>query len=206
MALGKRRLKSHAFDFFHAGKRGSWTFGQLLKKPLDTSLVIRNILPVEVTYFDGKGKLIVTGQLGDVMKESTEIALDYVKSKAVEFKIDPAFFDKHDIHIHCPEGAVPKDGPSAGVTLTTALVSAITRMPVHANLAMTGEVTLRGNVLPIGGLREKSLAAHRSGISTVIIPKNNVKDLDEVPEIVKNDIHFIPVETVDQVIQEALVR
>ncbi|MFR0980976.1 MAG: S16 family serine protease, partial [Holdemania filiformis] len=120
--------------------------------------------------------------------------------------IDPAFFDKHDIHIHCPEGAVPKDGPSAGVTLTTALVSAITRMPVHANLAMTGEVTLRGNVLPIGGLREKSLAAHRSGISTVIIPKNNVKDLDEVPEIVKNDIHFIPVETVDQVIQEALVR
>ena len=165
-----------------------------------------DILPVEVTYFDGKGKLIVTGQLGDVMKESTEIALDYVKSKAVEFKIDPAFFDKHDIHIHCPEGAVPKDGPSAGVTLTTALVSAITRMPVHANLAMTGEVTLRGNVLPIGGLREKSLAAHRSGISTVIIPKNNVKDLDEVPEIVKNDIHFIPVETVDQVIQEALVR
>ena len=140
------------------------------------------------------------------MKESTEIALDYVKSKAVEFEIDPAFFDKHDIHIHCPEGAVPKDGPSAGVTLTTALVSAITRMPVHANLAMTGEVTLRGNVLPIGGLREKSLAAHRSGISTVIIPKNNVKDLDEVPEIVKNDIHFIPVETVDQVIQEALVR
>ena len=101
---------------------------------------------------------------------------------------------------------MPKDGPSAGVTLTTALVSAITRMPVHANLAMTGEVTLRGNVLPIGGLREKSLAAHRSGISTVIIPKNNVKDLDEVPEIVKNDIHFIPVETVDQVIQEALVR
>ena len=165
-----------------------------------------DILPVEVTYFDGKGKLIVTGQLGDVMKESTEIALDYIKSRAVEYKIDPAFFDKHDIHIHCPEGAVPKDGPSAGVTLTTALVSAITRHPVHANLAMTGEVTLRGNVLPIGGLREKSLAAHRSGISTVIIPKNNVKDLDEVPETVKNDIHFIPVETVDQVIQEALVR
>ena len=161
-----------------------------------------DILPVEVTYFDGKGKLIVTGQLGDVMKESTEIALDYVKSKAVEFKIDPAFFDKHDIHIHCPEGAVPKDGPSAGVTLTTALVSAITRMPVHANLAMTGEVTLRGNVLPIGGLREKSLAAHRSGISTVIIPKNNVKDLDEVPEIVKNDIHFIPVETVDRLLRK----
>lgn len=165
-----------------------------------------DILPVEVTYFDGKGKLIVTGQLGDVMKESTEIALDYVKSKAQDYAIDPAFFDKHDIHIHCPEGAVPKDGPSAGVTLTTALVSAITKKAVHANLAMTGEVTLRGNVLPIGGLREKSLAAHRSGISTVIIPKNNVKDLDEVPEVVRQDIHFIPVETVDQVIQEALVK
>lgn len=165
-----------------------------------------DILPVEVTYFDGKGKLIVTGQLGDVMKESTEIALDYVKSKAQDYAIDPAFFDKHDIHIHCPEGAVPKDGPSAGVTLTTALVSAITKKAVHANLAMTGEVTLRGNVLPIGGLREKSLAAHRSGISTVIIPKNNVKDLDDVPEVVRQDIHFIPVETVDQVIQEALVK
>lgn len=165
-----------------------------------------DILPVEVTCFDGKGKLIVTGQLGDVMKESTEIALDYVKSKASDYHIDPGFFEQHDIHIHCPEGAVPKDGPSAGVTLTTALVSAITQKAVQADLAMTGEVTLRGNVLPIGGLREKSLAAHRSGISTVIIPKNNVKDLDEVPDTVKNDIRFIPVETVDQVIREALVR
>lgn len=165
-----------------------------------------DILPVEVTYFDGKGKLIVTGQLGDVMKESTEIALDYIKSKADLYNIDPVFFEKHDIHIHCPEGAVPKDGPSAGVTLTTALVSAITKKAVHANLAMTGEVTLRGNVLPIGGLREKSLAAHRSGISTIIFPKNNVKDLDEVPDVVKQAIRFIPVETVDQVIHEALVQ
>lgn len=162
-------------------------------------------LPVEVTYFDGKGRLVVTGQLGDVMKESTEIALDYVKSHAKQFKIDVKFFETHDIHIHVPEGAVPKDGPSAGVTLTTALVSALTNQKVKKDIAMTGEVTLRGNVLPIGGLREKSLAAHRVGIKTIIIPKGNMKDMDEIPEIVKNDVTYIPVENVDQVIKEALI-
>ena len=114
-----------------------------------------DVLPVEVTYFEGKGKLNVTGQLGKVMTESTEIALDYIKSNAKKLKIDPKFFDSNDIHIHVPEGAVPKDGPSAGVTITTALVSAITNTPVKADLAMTGEVTLRGHVLAIGGLREK---------------------------------------------------
>ena len=165
-----------------------------------------DILPIEVNYFDGKGKLVVTGQLGDVMKESTEIALDYIKANAKKFNIDPKFFETHDIHIHCPEGAVPKDGPSAGVTLTTALVSAITKIPVKADIAMTGEVTLRGNVLPIGGLKEKSLAAHRSGIKTIFIPKGNIKDLDDVPEEVKNDVKYIPVEKVDQVIKEALVK
>ncbi len=165
-----------------------------------------DVLPVEVTYFDGKGKLNVTGQLGKVMSESTEIALDYIKSNAKKLKIDPKFFDTHDIHIHVPEGAVPKDGPSAGVTLTTALVSAITETPVQANLAMTGEVTLRGHVLPIGGLREKSLAAHRVGITNIVIPKNNVKDLDELPDVVKKSIKFIPVENVDQVLKEALVK
>lgn len=162
-------------------------------------------LPVEVTYFEGKGRLVVTGQLGDVMKESTEIALDYVKSHAKQFKIDVKFFETHDIHIHVPEGAVPKDGPSAGVTLTTALVSALTNQKVKKDIAMTGEVTLRGNVLPIGGLREKSLAAHRVGIKTIIIPKGNMKDMDEIPEIVKNDVTYIPVENVDQVIKEALI-
>lgn len=165
-----------------------------------------DVLPVEVTTFDGKGKLIVTGQLGDVMKESTSIALDYVKSNASRYNIDSKFFDNHDIHIHVPEGAVPKDGPSAGVTLTTALVSVLTNRPVSADLAMTGEVTLRGNVLPIGGLREKSMAAHRCGISTIVIPKNNMKDLDEIPDVVKNTIRFVPVETVDQVIAEALEK
>lgn len=164
-----------------------------------------DVLPVEVTYFDGSGKFIVTGQLGDVMKESTSIALDYIKSNAKKYKIDPKFFDTHDIHVHVPEGAVPKDGPSAGVTLTTALVSAITATPVHSNLAMTGEVTLRGHVLAIGGLREKSLAAHRVGIRKVIIPKSNLKDLDEIPETVKNDITFVPVESMEQVLKEALV-
>ncbi len=165
-----------------------------------------DVLSIEVNYFAGKGRLVMTGKLGDVMKESAEIALDYVKAHANEFGIDPEFFDKHDIHIHVPEGAVPKDGPSAGVTLTTALVSVLTNHAVRADLAMTGEVTLRGNVLPIGGLREKSLAAHRVGIKTILIPKANERDLDDVPSAVKESVEFIPVDNVKQVLKEALVR
>ena len=165
-----------------------------------------DVLPVEVTSFEGKGRLIVTGQLGSVMKESTEIALGYVKSNAKKYGIDPKFFESNDIHIHVPEGAVPKDGPSAGITLTTALVSALTHIPVHSDLAMTGEVTLRGNVLPIGGLKEKSLAAHRVGITKILIPKLNAKDLDELPKIVKENITFVPVESMEQVLKEALVK
>lgn len=165
-----------------------------------------DVLQVEVNYFEGKGKLIITGQLGDVMKESAEIALDYVKANAKKYGIDIKFFETHDIHIHVPEGAVPKDGPSAGVTLTTALVSALTGTPVYANLAMTGEVTLRGNVLPIGGLKEKSLAAHRSGIKKICIPKANVKDLDEIPKEVRDSITYVPCERVDQVLKEALIK
>ena len=165
-----------------------------------------DVLSVEVNYFEGKGSLIMTGKLGDVMKESAEIALDYVKAHAKEYDIDSKFFSSHDIHIHVPEGAVPKDGPSAGVTLTTALVSALSDKPVHSDLAMTGEVTLRGNVLPIGGLREKSLAAHRAGIKKILIPKANVRDLDDVPEAVKESITFVPVETMAQVLKEAIVR
>lgn len=163
-------------------------------------------LPVEVTTFEGKGRLILTGKLGDVMKESSEIALGFVKSHAQEFKIDPKFFESHDIHLHVPEGAVPKDGPSAGVTMTTAIVSALTHTPVYANLAMTGEVTLRGNVLPIGGLKEKSLAAHRVGIEKILIPHLNLKDLDEVPQVVKDHIQFVPVTNVMQVLEHALVK
>ena len=165
-----------------------------------------DVLQIEVNYFDGKGNFVVTGQLGDVMKESAKIALDYIKSNAKKFGIDPVFFEKHDIHIHVPEGAVPKDGPSAGVTLTTAIVSALTNQKVRANIAMTGEVTLRGNVLPIGGLKEKSLAAHRSGITTILFPKANIKDLEEVPTVVKEAIEFIPVEQVDAVLKHALVK
>ena len=132
-------------------------------------------------------------------------AISYIRSVSDQFNIDREFFEKNDIHIHIPEGAVPKDGPSAGVTLTTALISALTKHPVKSDLAMTGEVTLRGNVLPIGGLKEKSLAAHRSGIKKIVIPKANIKDLDDVPQTVKDDVVFIPVERVDQVIKEALV-
>lgn len=165
-----------------------------------------DILQIEVNYFEGKGKLIITGQLGDVMKESAEIALDYVKSNAKKFGIDVKFFETHDIHIHVPEGAVPKDGPSAGVTLTTAFVSALTNKSVDANCAMTGEVTLRGNVLPIGGLREKSIAANRSGITKVFIPKGNVKDIDELPDIVKENITFMPVDKVDTILKEAIIH
>lgn len=165
-----------------------------------------DVLSVEVTSFEGKGRLIITGQLGDVMKESAEIAFGYVKSNARRLEIDPKFFEEHDVHIHVPEGAVPKDGPSAGVTLTTAIVSALTHRAVYADLAMTGEVTLRGNVLPIGGLKEKSLAAHRCGIRKVLIPKLNMKDMEDIPQIVKDHITFIPVETMDQVLAEALVH
>lgn len=165
-----------------------------------------DVLQIEVTQFEGKGKLVITGQLGDVMKESASIAYDYVRANAKKFKIKPDVFDKTDVHIHVPEGAVPKDGPSAGVTLTTALVSLFTGTPVKADLAMTGEVTLRGNVLPIGGLKEKSMAAHRCGISTIVIPKANVKDLDDVPQAVKDAVIFIPAEKISQVLDAALVK
>lgn len=165
-----------------------------------------DVLQIEVNHFEGKGKLILTGQLGDVMKESASIAYDYVRANCKKYKIKPDVFEKSDIHIHVPEGAVPKDGPSAGVTLTTALVSSLSNTPVKSNLAMTGEVTLRGNVLPIGGLKEKSMAAHRCGITTVVIPKANVKDLDDIPATVKESVNFIPVERVSQVLDVALVK
>lgn len=165
-----------------------------------------DVLQIECTSFEGKGKLVITGQLGDVMKESASIAFDYVRANAKKFKIDPEVFEKTDVHIHVPEGAVPKDGPSAGITLTTALVSLFTNTPVKADLAMTGEVTLRGHVLPIGGLKEKSMAAHRCGISTIVIPKANVKDLDDVPQLVKDSVTFIPAEKIFQVLDAALVK
>jgi ATP-dependent Lon protease len=150
--------------------------------------------------------LVLTGKLGDVMKESAMAALSYVKSHYKEFGIDPKVFAENDIHIHVPEGAVPKDGPSAGVTLTTAITSALTNRKVSPYLGMTGEVTLRGQVLPIGGLREKSIAAVRTGLKKILIPKENERDLDEVPQEVKDVLEIVPVHHVSEVLDIALEK
>lgn len=162
-------------------------------------------LQIEVSLAPGKGKLVLTGKLGDVMKESAQAAFSYVRSSAEKFGIDPMFHEKYDIHIHVPEGAVPKDGPSAGVTITTALVSALTGKPVRREVGMTGEVTLRGRVLAIGGLKEKTLSAHRAGLTTIIMPKDNERDLDDIPESVREELTFIPVTHVDEVLKNAIV-
>ncbi|WP_106496996.1 endopeptidase La [Lentibacillus sp. Marseille-P4043] len=162
-------------------------------------------LSIEVSHYPGKGKLTLTGKLGDVMRESAQAAFSYIRSKAEELQIEPDFYEKYDIHIHVPEGAVPKDGPSAGITMATALVSALSGRAVKKEVAMTGEITLRGRVLPIGGLKEKSLSAHRAGITTIIIPAENKKDIDDIPESVRNDLTFIPVDHLDAVLKHALV-
>lgn len=163
-------------------------------------------LSVEVSIFKGTGKLTLTGKLGDVMKESAQAAFSYIRSRADDWQIDPQFYEKNDIHIHIPEGAIPKDGPSAGITMATALVSALTGIPVSKAVAMTGEITLRGRVLPIGGLKEKALGAHRAGIKHIIIPKENEKDLEEIPKSVRRDLTFTPVNHMDDVLKLALVR
>ncbi len=163
-----------------------------------------DILPIEVTHFAGKGGLVLTGKLGDVMKESATIALDYVRANAGKYGIDNKVFAENDIHIHVPEGAVPKDGPSAGVAITTAIISCLTNKPVDNNVAMTGEVTLRGNALPIGGLREKSLAALRSGIKTIVVPKDNKNAVEELPDEVKKGLNIVFMETVDDAVKVAI--
>ena len=163
-----------------------------------------DILPIEVNYFPGKGGLILTGKLGDVMKESASIALDYIRANANKYEIDSKIFSENDIHIHVPEGAVPKDGPSAGIAITTAIISCLTGKAVDNNVAMTGEVTLRGHALPIGGLREKSLAALRSGIKTIIVPNENKKSVDELPKEVKDSINIIYMNNVDDALKVAI--
>ena len=162
-------------------------------------------LVIEVTVMPGSGKLTLTGKLGDVMKESAQAAFSYTRSKAIELGIDPGFHEKNDIHIHIPEGAIPKDGPSAGITIATALISALTNRYVNKEVAMTGEITLRGRVLPIGGLKEKSLAAHRAGIRKVLLPKENERDLRDIPDSVRHDMQFFPVSHMDEVLQHALL-
>lgn len=162
-------------------------------------------LLIEVTVVQGTGKLTLTGQLGDVMKESAQAAFSYTRSKAEELGLAPDFHEKNDIHIHIPEGAIPKDGPSAGITIATALISALTKRYVSKHVAMTGEITLRGRVLPIGGLKEKSLAAHRAGYKKILMPKDNERDLKDIPESVRNDVEFVPVSHMDQVLKHALV-
>ena len=162
------------------------------------------MLRVEVAVLDGTGKLELTGSLGDVMKESAHAALTYTRSVASEYGISSDFYQKKDIHIHVPEGAVPKDGPSAGVTMMTALVSALANIPVRRDVAMTGEITLRGNVLPIGGLKEKTMAAYAAGVTTVCIPADNMGDLDEIDPAAREHLTFVPCRKAADVLNVAL--
>ncbi len=163
------------------------------------------LLATEVTVMPGKGKLIITGKLGDVMQESVQAAMSYVRSRAAMLNLDKDFYHKVDVHVHIPEGAIPKDGPSAGITIATSIASALTRRPARSDLAMTGEITLRGRVLPIGGLKEKALAAHRADIETVLIPTENEKDIREVPLQVQKKVKLVLVEHMDEVLNRALL-
>ncbi|MCP4717707.1 MAG: endopeptidase La, partial [Deltaproteobacteria bacterium] len=163
------------------------------------------LLVIEVTVMPGKGELIITGKLGDVMKESARAAMTYVRSRGARLGLPRDFYQRIDLHIHVPEGAIPKDGPSAGIAITTSIVSALTKIEVKKDVAMTGEITLRGRVLPIGGLKEKTFAAHRGLISTVIIPQENEKDLKDIPEKILKKINIIMAENMDEVLKQALV-
>lgn len=161
-------------------------------------------MPVEVLIMDGKGNLQITGQIGDVMQESAQAALSYVKSRAELLSIDPDLFENVDVHLHVPEGAIPKDGPSAGITMTTAMISAFTDRPSYHLVGMTGEITLRGRILPVGGIREKILASHRAGLKKIIIPVRNEKDLEDVPKSVLKEMEVIAVRHMDEVLPVAL--
>jgi ATP-dependent Lon protease len=163
------------------------------------------LLATEVTVMPGKGKLIITGKLGDVMQESVQAAMSYVRSRAGMLNLDTDFYHKVDVHVHIPEGAIPKDGPSAGITVATSIASALTRRPARSDIAMTGEITLRGRVLPIGGLKEKALAAHRADIETVLIPAENEKDIREVPPQVQKKVKLVLVEHMDEVLEQTLL-
>ncbi|GAP65893.1 ATP-dependent protease LA [Mizugakiibacter sediminis] len=208
-----RRVQVSARNLDHYLGVRKFTFGRAeqqneigLVTGLAWTQVGGDLLSIEATVVPGKGKLIHTGQLGDVMQESIQAALSVVRARADRLGIDPEFHQKHDLHVHVPEGATPKDGPSAGIAMCTALVSALTKVPVRSEVAMTGEITLRGRVLPIGGLKEKLLAAHRGGITTVIIPEENRKDLAEIPKNVTESLQIHPVKWIDEVLDLALER
>jgi ATP-dependent Lon protease len=194
-------------------KAGRYTWGVAEEQDqigVATGLVVTDeggdVIPVEVTLMDSKANFILTGQLGDVMQESARAAMSYVHSRAREFGIKAAAFEEHSVHIHVPAGAIPKDGPSAGITMATALISALSGRKVRRDIAMTGEITLRGRVLPIGGLKQKVLAAHRAGITTVVFPQKNLKDLEEIPEDVRNELTLISVDSMEEVVQQALLE
>jgi ATP-dependent Lon protease len=195
-------LGVHKFNFGRAEEHNQ--VGQVTG--LAWTQVGGDILTIESAVVPGKGRQVLTGSLGDVMKESIQAALTVVRNRASSLGVASDFHEKRDIHIHVPEGATPKDGPSAGIGMCTALVSALTGIPVKADVAMTGEITLRGQVLPIGGLKEKLLAAHRGGIKTVLIPEENRRDLKEIPDNIKADLSIIPVKWIDEVLSVALVE
>ena len=163
------------------------------------------LLQTEVVVLPGRGKLLITGKLGEVMQESAQAALSYVRSKAQSLGLPPEFYRKIDIHVHVPEGAIPKDGPSAGITIATSIASALLKIPVYRDVAMTGEITLRGRILPIGGLKEKIIAAHRHQIKTVLIPRDNEKDIKEIPARILKAVDLVPVDHMDEVLKKALV-
>ena len=194
--------------------RGLWTTVWLSLLVIPTGIITGlawtefggDILTIEAVKMPGKGRMSITGNLKDVMKESISAANSYVRSRATKFGLEPPSFERTDVHIHVPDGATPKDGPSAGAAMATAIVSVLTGIPIRADMAMTGEVTLRGRVTAIGGLKEKLLAALRSGVKTVLIPQENEKDLAEIPENVLSQLEIIPVSTMDEVLAKALVR
>ena len=195
--LGKKKYR---YDIIEGQEEVGVTTG------LAWTIVGGDTLFIETTVVPGSGKLVLTGQLGEVMQESAKAGISYIRSVADKLGIEEDFYKTKDVHIHIPEGATPKDGPSAGVTMCTAMISTLTGIPVRKDIAMTGEITLRGNVLPVGGIREKVLAAHRAGIRKVLLPRENERDIDDIPEKVRKKMEFVLLDTVDDALKEVLVR
>ncbi|MBE6031531.1 MAG: endopeptidase La, partial [Clostridiales bacterium] len=195
--LGKKRFR---YDIIEGQEEVGVTTG------LAWTIVGGDTLFIETTAVPGTGKVVLTGQLGEVMQESAKAGISYIRSVAKDLGIEEEFYKTKDIHLHIPEGAIPKDGPSAGVTMCTAVISTLTGIPVRKDIAMTGEITLRGKVLPVGGIREKVLAAHRAGIRKVLLPRDNERDIDDIPEKVRKKMEFVLLDSVDDALKEVLVK